>query len=179
MSPCINHLQLVHIQKATQEDQVLQMSMSKMIEGFPEHIKQLTVVLRPFWQIRDDLSIEHSYLAYKGRYYMPKAIREEALASLQIGHPGMLTMKLRAQQSMYWLGINKAIEDHVMSCDPCQVSSRSQQKEPIIPFEVPNRPWQIVGSDLFHHNKGWYVIVADYYSKYPWVKPCQQQLLKM
>ena len=24
--------------------------------------------------------------------------------------------------------------------------------------------------DLFHHNKGWYVIVADYYSKYPWIQ---------
>ena len=41
MSPCISHLQLVHIKKATQEDQVLQMLMSKMIEGFPEHIKHL------------------------------------------------------------------------------------------------------------------------------------------
>ena len=84
MSPCISHLQLVHIKKATQEDQVLQMLMSKMIEGFPEHIKQLPVVLRPFWQIRDDLSIEHSCMAYQGRYYIPKAIREQALAS-QLG----------------------------------------------------------------------------------------------
>ena len=132
MSPCISHLQLVHIQRATQEDQVLQMLMSKMIEGFPEHIKQLPVVLRPFWQIRDDLSIEYSCLAYQGRYYIPKAIREQALASLHIGHPGMLKMKLRAQQSMYWLGINKDIENHIMSCDPCQVNGRSQQKEPII-----------------------------------------------
>ena len=98
MSPCISHLQLVHIQRATQEDQVLQMLMSKVIEGFPEHIKQLPVVLRSFWQIRDDLSIEHSCLAYQGRYYIPKAIREQALESLHIGHPGMLKMKLRAQQ---------------------------------------------------------------------------------
>ena len=44
MSPCISHLQLVHIQRTMQEDQVLQMLMSKMIEGFPEHIKQLPVV---------------------------------------------------------------------------------------------------------------------------------------
>ena len=164
MSQCISHLQLAHIQKATWEDQVLQMLMSKMIEGFPEHIKQLPVVLRPFWQIRDDLSIEHSCLAYQGRYYIPKAIREQSLASLHIDHPGMLKMKLRVQQSMYWLGINKDIENHVMSCDPCQVNGRSQQKEPIMPFEVPNRPWQRVGIDLFHHNKSWYVIVADYYS---------------
>ena len=82
MSPCISHLQLVHIQKATQEDQVLQMLMSKMIEGFPEHIKQLPVILRPFWQIRDDLSIEDSCLAYQGGIISLKAIRKQALASL-------------------------------------------------------------------------------------------------
>ena len=161
MSPCISHLQLVHIQKATQEDQVLQMLISKMIEGFPEHIRQLPAVLRPFWQIRDDLSIEHSCLAYQGRYYIHKFIREQALAALHIRHPGMLKMKLRVQQSMYWLGINKDIENHVMSCDPCQVNGRSQQKEPITPFEVPNRPWKRVGIDLFHHNNSWCVNVAD------------------
>ena len=117
MSPCISHLQLVHIQRVTQEDHVLQMLMSNMIEGFPEHIKQLPVVLRQFWQIRD-LSIEHSCFAYQGRYYIPKAIREEALASLHKGHPGMLKMKLGAQESMNWLGINKDIGNHVISCDP-------------------------------------------------------------
>ena len=126
MSPCISHLQLVHIQKATQEDQVLQMLMSKMIDGFSEYIKHLPVVLRPFWQIRDDLSIEHSCLAYQGRHYIPNAIREQALASLHIGHPGILKMKLRAQQSMYWLGINKDIENHVMSYDPCQINGRRE-----------------------------------------------------
>ena len=55
-SPCISHLQLVHIKKATQEDQVLQMLMSKNDRRVPGHIKQLPVVLRPFWQIRDDFS---------------------------------------------------------------------------------------------------------------------------
>ena len=54
-----------------------------------------------------------------------------------------------------------------MLCDPCQVNGRSQQREPIIPSEVPNIPWQRIGID---HTKGWYVIVADYYSKYPWIQ---------
>ena len=66
-----------------------------------------------------------------------------------------------------------------MSYDPCQVYGRSQQKEPIIPFEVPNRPWQRVVIDLFHHNKGWYVIVADYYSKYPWIQALPATATKM
>ena len=74
-------------------------------------------------------------------------------------------MKLRAHAS---IGLNKEIDNHVMHCEPCQVLSRSQQKEPAIPMEIPNRPWQKLGVDLFLHDSLWYIIVADYYSKYPW-----------
>ena len=70
MSPCISHLKLVHIKKATQEDHVLQMLMSKMIEGLSEHIKQLHVVLSLFWQIRDDLSIDISWHIKVGIIYL-------------------------------------------------------------------------------------------------------------
>ena len=30
---------------------------------------------------------------------------------------------------------------------------------------------QKLGMDLFFHNSKWYIIVADYYSKYPWIYP--------
>ena len=56
-----------------------------------------------------------------------------------------------------------------MPCEPCQVLSRSQQKEPAISVEIPNRPWQKLSVDLFLHDSFWYVIVADKYSKYPWI----------
>ena len=70
---------------------------------------------------------------------------------------------------MDWLGLNKEIENHIMHCKLCQVLSRSQQKEPAIPMEIPSRPWQKLGVDLFLHDSLWYIIVADYYSKYPWI----------
>ena len=54
-----------------------------------------------------------------------------------------------------------------MQGEPCQVWSKSQWKEPAIPMEIPSRPWQKLGVDLFLHDSSWYVIVADYYSKYP------------
>ena len=79
-------------------------------------------------------------------------------------------MRLQAQTSMYWIGIGKQIEDHVSHCVPCQICSRSQQKEPAIPVEVPSRLWQKLGMDLFFHGSHLYVINADYYPKYPWIK---------
>ena len=70
---------------------------------------------------------------------------------------------------MYWFGLNKEIENHVMHCEPCQVLSRSQQKKPAVPMEIPSRPQQKLGVDLFLHDSLWYISVADYYSKYSWV----------
>ena len=73
-------------------------------------------------------------------FYIPSSIRKECLQALHQVHPGIVKMKLRAQSSMYWVGLNKEIENHVMRCEPCQTISRSQQKEPEIPMEIPKRP---------------------------------------
>ena len=43
-------------------------------------------------------------------------------------------MKLRPQTSVYWIGLNKEIEDHILRCEPCQINSKSQSKEPVIPI---------------------------------------------
>ena len=71
------------------------------------------------------------------------------MKALHQGYPGMVKMKLRAKTSMYWIGINREIEEHVMQCEPCQVYSNSQQKEPAISMEVPSRSWERIGADLF------------------------------
>ena len=49
-------------------------------------------------------------------------------------------------------------------------------KETLIPHELPTRAWQILGTDLFHFDNKEYLIVADYYSKFPFIRkmptPC-------
>ena len=163
------HVQVEDIQKATREDQVLQMLMQQMMQGWPDNIKLLPVALKPFWQLKGDLSVEHSCITFQGRFYIPSVLRAGCLKTLHQGYPGTVKMKLRAQVSMYWLGLNKEIENHVMHCEPCQVLSEPQQKEPAIPMEIPSRPWPKLDVDLFLHDSSWYVIVADCYSKYPWI----------
>ena len=89
------------------------------------------------------------------------------MESLHRGHTGMSKMHLRAKQSLYWPGINDEIRNKVENCIPCQMVARSQQKEPAIPIEVPFRPLQKIGMDLFFCTGKWYLLVCDYYSKFP------------
>ena len=41
------------------------------------------------------------------------------------------------------------------------------QKEPLLSHPVPERPWQQVGSDILTFQNVDYLLVVDYYSKYP------------
>ena len=38
-----------------------------------------------------------------------------------------------------------------------------------MPHETPSRAWQIVGTELFVINRETYLLVSDYYSKFPFV----------
>jgi hypothetical protein len=43
-------------------------------------------------------------------------------------------------------------------------------KEPLTPHDVPPKPWHTLGSDLFFWNNSYYLLVCDYYSKFPLVR---------
>ena len=40
----------------------------------------------------------------------------------------------------------------------------------MIPSEIPSRLWQSVSADLFYTQQSWFLIVVDYYSKFPFVR---------
>lgn len=70
-------------------------------------------------------------------------------------------------------GIYKEIESLVALCNLCQKYQSCQQKEPMIPLEIPSRPWQTVSTDLFYVQQSWFLIVVDYYSKFSFVRKLQ------
>ena len=101
LTTTLSSVQAEATQKATREDQVLQMLMQQMTQGWPNHIKLLPVAIKPFLQLKDDLSIEHSCITFQGRFYIPLVLRAGCLKTLHQRHPGIIKMKLRAQTSMY------------------------------------------------------------------------------
>ena len=40
----------------------------------------------------------------------------------------------------------------------------------MIPSEIPSRPWQTVSADLFYVQQTWFLVVVDYYFKFPFLK---------
>ena len=53
----------------------------------------------------------------------------------------------------------------VENCPTCS-KFRQQHQEPLMPTPIPERPWQLIATDLFIPEKVTYLIVVDYYSRY-------------
>ena len=69
---------------------------------------------------------------------------------------------------MYWTGIDADIEDYTKRCQEC--IKRSQvAKEPLQPHDIPEGNWRKLGIDYFAFNGNSYVLICDYFSKFPFL----------
>ena len=66
--------------------------------------------------------------------------------------------------------MNKDIDRITKACSVSQELQSKQPKEPMSPKEIPPRPWHTVGTDLFYLDGSEYLLIADYYSKFPIVR---------
>ena len=62
--------------------------------------------------------------------------------------------------------MSSQINTMVKSCVECSKHVRVNC-EPMISTPLPEYPWQVVGSDLFYHKGTTYLLVVDYFSRYP------------
>ena len=62
--------------------------------------------------------------------------------------------------------MNAELKDFILKCDICNSQKPEQPREPLMPHEIPSRPWQKVGTDLFQFDGRQYLITVDYYSSF-------------
>ena len=59
---------------------------------------------------------------------------------------------LRAKRAVYLININRYIENTIKSCAICQENNSAQQYETLRLHEIPNRPYEVIGTDIFVFN---------------------------
>ena len=99
------------------------------------------------------------------------------LQQLHQSHMGIEKTKWRAKVTIFWLEINQQIENMVKKCSNCQQNQRKQQHEPMTTSNVPQYPFQMVGSNLLKWNSQDFVLVVDYYSRYWDIENFTKQIL--
>ena len=170
MEVCIKHLpasegRLKQYAEAQLADPVCSAVMKHCLDGWPERHK-IEPVLKPYWKVQGDLSVHNDLLLFQKCIVVPESLQQETLAKLHHGHQGIVRCRLRAQNSVWWPGISQRIKDVIEHCSVC-VKHSTPHREPLMPTVLPDYPWQSVAMDLFVLNGVNYVVIVDYFSRYP------------
>ena len=68
---------------------------------------------------------------------------------LKKAHLGIEKCKARPRASMYWPGMTNDVKEMIAKCPTCAKFKPRNKKEPLMPHDVPDRPWSKTGADIF------------------------------
>ncbi|UYV62655.1 K02A2.6-like, partial [Cordylochernes scorpioides] len=156
---------LTKIFEAQQEDTTLKAVVNYLEQGWPDK-KKMSQALLSYWHVKDELGVQNGLLMRSCRLVIPASMKLEILDKLHAGHFGITKTRLRARETVWWPGISEEIAETVRKCSVC-IQEAVSKHEPLIPTNFPTRPWQKIGMDLFKFENKWYLVVIDYYSRYP------------
>ena len=154
-------------QRETAKDLELKALSSVILKGWPDNREDVSPAVRQYWSYRDELTCLDGLLFKGDKIIVPKTLQSEMLEKIHETHLGIVKCKNRARQVLFWPGMSARIEETVAACALCAEHSRANAKEPLIPMEIPERPWAKVGADLFEFNNQHYLLIVDYFSKGP------------
>ena len=147
---CMSILQTQH---AMVQDGHLQQLKNNIISGWLATKNQLHLDIRPYWSYKDDLAVIYG-IVIKGRcFIIPIVLKQQAPDQLHINHMGIEKTKLLVCRSIYWVNINNDIENYVKNCSTCLEFQQTQPKEKTIHHDIPMRPCNVIGTDMFQLNK--------------------------
>ena len=96
------------------------------------------------------------------RVVIPASLRVDLLDRIHAAHQGISKCRERAKHSVWWPELSRQLEVIVRSCPQCQKHSPLRPE----PSQLPQLPWQKVGTDLFEWKKSTYLLVVDFYSRW-------------
>ena len=134
-------------------------------KGFPQsRNKVLPSHAREFWGVHERLSCIDGVALMDSRVVIPRSFRKQILTNLHAANQGISSMKARANQTVYWPGMDAQMRSFKDACTDCLENSPSQQAEPIILTPSPEWPFQQICLDYFELKGYAYLSIVDRFS---------------
>ena len=162
------------IRETTSDDPVLGTVYQLVQHRWLKLRRKVPNVARYFWDFRDELTTDEVLLLKGPSLVIPAVLRESYLQHLHKGHFSASKVKDKdnARMHMFWPGIDADINDYTRGCQICIERSHSIRK-PLQPHDIPDRPWQKIGMDYFDYKGKSYILICDYFFKFPYMYQCK------
>ena len=163
----VSNSRIDKIRQECTRDEEMQLLLEYLHNGFPHDNSKLSGNLRQYRAIPSELYDQDGLILYNNRIVIPTGMQKDILFRIHEGHLGMDKCKALARSAVFWPGINQDIENTVGRCPTCNMFRSHQASEPLTPHPVPFKAYQKVGADIFTLHGKDYLLVVDYFSKFP------------
>ena len=162
----VSEARWMQVNKESADDAVMSELRTVILNGWPEMRAEVPESLKPYFDVRDELTVQGN-IVFKGqRLVVPRSMRNELMEVVHSSHIGIKGCLRRARDSIYWPRMNEQLKDKISKCDVCLAHRPSQPKEPLQQHDFIARPWSKVGADLCVIDSRELLVVCDYYSNY-------------
>lgn len=153
-------------------DKTLHELFLRVIMGrWPDKVKNISEELKPYFNRRNELTVELGCLLWGHRLIIPKRFQSNLLQELHSTHMGTVKMKSVARSYIWWPGIDRDIENVTKSCEKCLECSENPPKAILHSWPWPEGPAQRIHLDFLGPVEGkYYIIIIDAFSKWVFVK---------
>ena len=152
-------------QQAVVSDPEMHALADMIITGWPNDIKVVPCPLCPYWQQQKTLTIEGGLVLHGETLIIPPSERERILQQLHQFHQGTTKAQLFVHGCVFWLGINKAIEEAFWQRKTCTWFQAQNDAAPLTPMPTLSCPWQMCATDIFTLEGINHLICGNFYSK--------------
>ncbi|XP_044731834.1 uncharacterized protein K02A2.6-like isoform X2 [Chrysoperla carnea] len=155
---------LEQLKEEIQEDPTLPKVIKLIQEGWPNSKEELPLDVQAYFSFKEELGYYEGLVVKGGQLVIPKSFQSIILREIHRSHKGVESCLRIARENVFWPKISQDISNYVKACSICQAIQKDKPMEILTVEPVPNRPWQIVATDLFSLNQKDYLVIADSYS---------------
>lgn len=114
-----------------------------------------------------ELGVREKILVRGERIVLPATLRRRALEIEHRGHPGVVSMRRRLRERVWWPCMDNDVGNMVQECAGCAAVSKQHPPEPMLRKDIPDRAWQEIAIDFFSAKDcATFLVVVDYFSRY-------------
>ena len=94
-----------------------------------------------FEKVKDELCTVPNLVLRRHKIVISKVLREKVVGVADESHKGIIKTKAMIREKVWFLKIDRVVENKVKSCLACQVTTPRNEREPLQISELPKAPW--------------------------------------